>query len=64
MYRVSNFLPRYAKALLGGAGVAAVWVNLSPASYYDMIVHRLLDKDPARRGSAAQAEAELGSAIS
>jgi NhaA family Na+:H+ antiporter len=43
MYRVSNFLPRYAKALLGGAGVATVWVNLSPASYYDMIEHRILD---------------------
>lgn len=43
MYRVSSFLPRYAKALLGGAGLATVWVNLAPASYYDMVERRLLD---------------------
>lgn len=43
MYRVSSFLPRYAKALLGGAGLATVWVNLAPASYYDMVEGRLLD---------------------
>lgn len=43
MYRVSSFLPRYAKALLGGAGLATVWVNLAPASYYDMVEDRLLD---------------------
>lgn len=43
MYRVSSFVPRYGKALLGGAGLATLWVNLAPASYYDMIEGRLLD---------------------
>lgn len=43
MYRVSSFVPRFAKALLGGAAVATVWVNLSPASYYDSIEWRLVD---------------------
>jgi NhaA family Na+:H+ antiporter len=45
MYRVSSFVPRFAKALLGGAVVATVWVNLAPASYYDSIEWRLLDLD-------------------
>ena len=45
MYRVSSFVPRFAKALLGGAGLATAWVNLSPASYYDMVERRLLDLD-------------------
>ncbi len=48
MYRVSNFLPRFAKALLGGAGLATLWVNLAPASYYDMVEARLLDLDLPR----------------
>jgi NhaA family Na+:H+ antiporter len=43
MYRVSSFVPRFGKALLGGAGLATLWVNLAPASYYDMIEGRLLD---------------------
>ena len=43
MYRVSSFVPRFAKALLGGAALATLWVNLSPASYYDAIEWRLLD---------------------
>lgn len=43
MYRVSSFLPRFAKALLGGAALATAWVNLAPASYYDAIEYRLLD---------------------
>jgi NhaA family Na+:H+ antiporter len=43
MYRVASFVPRFARALLGGAAVATVWVNLAPASYYDMIEWRLLD---------------------
>lgn len=43
MYRVSSFVPRFAKALLGGAALATVWVNLSPASYYDSIEWRLVD---------------------
>lgn len=45
MYRVSSFVPRFAKALLLGAGLATLWVNLAPASYYDGIEHRLLDLD-------------------
>ncbi len=45
MYRVSPFVRRFAWALLGGAGVATVWVNLSPASYYDMIEWRFLDHE-------------------
>ncbi len=45
MYRVSPFVRRFAWALLGGAGVATVWVNLSPASYYDMIEWRFLDRE-------------------
>ena len=43
MYRVSSFVPRFAKALLGGAVIATAWVNLVPASYYDSIEWRLLD---------------------
>lgn len=43
MYRVSSFVPRFAKALLGGAVIATAWVNLFPASYYDSIEWRLLD---------------------
>lgn len=31
MYRVSSFVPRFAQALLGGAALATVWVNLAPA---------------------------------
>lgn len=45
MYRVSSFVPRFARALLGGAALATLWVNLSPASYYDSIEWRLLDLD-------------------
>jgi NhaA family Na+:H+ antiporter len=45
MYRVSSFVPRFAQALLGGAALATVWVNLAPASYYDSIEWRLLDLD-------------------
>lgn len=43
MYRVSSFVPRFARALLGGAVTATLWVNLAPASYYDSIEWRLLD---------------------
>lgn len=43
MYRVSSFVPRFAQALLGGAALATIWVNLAPASYYDSIEWRLLD---------------------
>lgn len=43
MYRVSSFVPRFAQALLGGAALATLWVNLAPASYYDAIEFRFLD---------------------
>jgi NhaA family Na+:H+ antiporter len=43
MYRVSPFVRRFAWALLGGAGLATAWVNLSPATYYDTMEFRLLD---------------------
>ncbi|MBS3981879.1 MAG: Na+/H+ antiporter NhaA [Rhodobacteraceae bacterium] len=43
MYRVSSSVPRFAKALIGGAALATLWVNLTPASYYDSIEFRLLD---------------------
>ena len=45
MYRVSSFVTRFARALLGGAVLATLWVNLDPASYYDVIEWRLLDLD-------------------
>ncbi|WP_431299545.1 Na+/H+ antiporter NhaA [Tabrizicola sp. BL-A-41-H6] len=45
MYRVSPFVSTFATALLGGALLATVWVNLAPASYYDAIEFRLLDID-------------------
>lgn len=43
MYRVSAFVPRFATALLAGATLATLWVNLAPASYYDVIEFRLAD---------------------
>jgi Na+:H+ antiporter, NhaA family len=35
MYRISPLLARFAWALLAGAGLATLWVNLAPASFYD-----------------------------
>ena len=43
MYRVSAYIRHFAWALLAGVGVATLWVNLSPASYYDFIEWRLVD---------------------
>ena len=43
MYRVSPFVRRFAWALLGGAAIATLWVNLSPGSYYDAMEYRLID---------------------
>jgi NhaA family Na+:H+ antiporter len=43
MYRVSPFVRHFACALIGGVVVATVWVNLSPASYYDAVELRLAD---------------------
>jgi Na+:H+ antiporter, NhaA family len=45
MYRVSPALKRLAAALLAGAGLATLWVNLAPGSYYDVIEWRLIDGD-------------------
>ena len=43
MYRVSTFVRYFARALIGGAVVATVWVNWNAASYYDAIEFRLFD---------------------
>lgn len=43
MYRVSPFVRRFAHALLAGIAIATLWVNLSPASYYDALEWRLFD---------------------
>ncbi len=43
MYRISPALNRFATALLLGALIATVWVNLSAASYYDFAEFRILD---------------------
>lgn len=43
MYRVSPFIAAFAWALLIGIAIGTVWVNLSPASYYDMVEWRLFD---------------------
>jgi NhaA family Na+:H+ antiporter len=45
MYRISPFVRHFALALLSGAGVATLWVNLAPESYYDFIESRLLELD-------------------
>ena len=43
MYLVSRFVYRFARALLGGAALATVWVNIDPNSYYDAVEFRLAD---------------------
>ena len=48
MYRVSPFVRRFAYALISGIGLATLWVNLSPASYYDALEWRLIDLDLPR----------------
>jgi Na+:H+ antiporter, NhaA family len=45
VYRVSPFVRRFALALLSGAVVATLWVNASPASYYDAVEWRVFDLD-------------------
>jgi Na+:H+ antiporter, NhaA family len=42
MYRVSPALNRLAAALLAGAGLATLWVNLAPGSYYDFDEWRII----------------------
>lgn len=51
MDRVSSVVPRCAKALLGGAGLATLRVNPSPASHCDRIEGRLLVLALPRPGS-------------
>ncbi|MGL5009493.1 MAG: Na+/H+ antiporter NhaA [Paracoccaceae bacterium] len=41
MYRVSPALNRFAAALLAGAALATLWVNLAPLSYYDFAEWRI-----------------------
>ena len=48
MYRVSPFVRRFAYALMCGIGLATLWVNLSPDSYYDALEWRLIDLDLPR----------------
>jgi NhaA family Na+:H+ antiporter len=43
MYRISPHVRHFGQALLAGAGLATVWVNLAPESYYDFIEWRLSD---------------------
>lgn len=43
MYRISPFVRHFALALLAGIALATLWVNLSPASYYDFIEWRATD---------------------
>jgi Na+:H+ antiporter, NhaA family len=43
MYRVSPFVRHFARALVAGIGCGTLWVNLSPASYYDTVEYRLGD---------------------
>lgn len=43
MYRVSSFMSAFAWALLAGIAIATLWVNLFPASYYDLLEWRLID---------------------
>lgn len=42
MYRISPFIRYFAAALLSGAALATLWVNLAPESYYDVVEFRLL----------------------
>jgi NhaA family Na+:H+ antiporter len=48
MYRVSPFMLRFALSLGAGVVLATIWVNLNPASYYDMIEWRILELDILR----------------
>ncbi len=43
MYRISPFVRHFALALLSGIGLATLWVNLSPETYYDFIEWRILE---------------------
>ncbi len=44
MYRVSPFIRHFAFALMAGALLATIWLNLSPDSYYDLIEKRLVPR--------------------
>ncbi len=49
MTPASPYLQRYAKALLLGAAIATVAVNLSPGTYYDTVEWHPFDTDPLYR---------------
>jgi NhaA family Na+:H+ antiporter len=42
MYRVSSFVQHFAWALIAGSLFASLWLNIDPASYYDVIEFRVL----------------------
>ncbi|GHC43711.1 Na+/H+ antiporter NhaA [Neogemmobacter tilapiae] len=42
MYRVSSFLQHFAWALISGSLLASIWLNIDPASYYDIVEYRVL----------------------
>ena len=54
MYRVSPFISAFAWALLCGIAVASLWVNLAPASYYDLLELRLIELELPNWLSATQ----------
>ena len=43
MYRVSSFVRTFAWSLLAGIALASIWVNVAPASYYDLLEWRLAE---------------------
>lgn len=44
MYRVSNYLTRFALSLVAGAALATLWANLEPQSYSDFVELRIADQ--------------------
>jgi NhaA family Na+:H+ antiporter len=46
MYRVSNYLTRFALSLVAGAALAMLWANLAPQGYSDFVELRLADQSP------------------
>lgn len=43
MYRIAPFVRHFALALLSGAGIATLWVNLAPGGYYDFVEWLIAD---------------------
>lgn len=70
MYRVSSYIRHFARALLAGAVIATLWVNLAPASYYDALEWRLFPLplpgwliDPNARATAITLVSDLFMAL-